>query len=62
MAQALEPFEGPLGFLDFETVSRAVPVWDGLAPWQQAIAQFSYHEEQPDGSHRHVGWLAEGPE
>jgi len=42
-------------------VSRAIPVWNGLAPWQQSCAQFSYHEERPDGTHRHVGWLAEGP-
>jgi predicted RecB family nuclease len=61
LAKALEPFESPLGFLDFETVYRAVPVWDGLAPWGQATAQFSYHEERHDGSHSHVGWLAEGP-
>jgi hypothetical protein len=61
LAAALAPFEGPLGYLDFETVARAVPVWDGLAPWGQATAQFSYHEEQPDGTHTHVGWLAEGP-
>jgi predicted RecB family nuclease len=61
LAKALEPFESPVGFLDFETVSRAVPVWADLAPWQAAIAQFSYHEEQPDGKHSHVGWLAEGP-
>ncbi len=61
LTRALAPFESPLGYLDFETVFRAVPVWDGLAPWGQATAQFSYHEEQPDGSHTHVGWLAEGP-
>ncbi len=60
LAKALEPFESPLGFLDFETVSRAVPVWDGLAPWGQAAAQFSYHQERPDGKYLHVGWLAEG--
>src|SRR5574341_152923 len=34
-----------LGFLDFETIQRAVPVWDGLHPWQQTVVQFSYHEE-----------------
>jgi predicted RecB family nuclease len=62
LAKALEPFESPLGYLDFETVSRAIPVWNDLGPWRPAIAQFSYHEEQPDGSHSHVGWLAEGPE
>ncbi|MFN0181738.1 MAG: DUF2779 domain-containing protein [Gemmatimonadales bacterium] len=61
LATALAPFEGPLGYLDFETVARAVPVWDGLAPWGQATAQFSYHEEQRDGNYSHVGWLAEGP-
>ena len=61
LGTALEPFESPLGYLDFETVARAVPVWDGLRPWGAATAQFSYHEEQPDGTHRHVGWLAEGP-
>lgn len=61
LAAALAPFGSPLGYLDFETVARAVPVWDGLAPWGAAIAQFSYHEERADGSHKHVGWLAEGP-
>jgi len=62
LAKALTAFEGPLGYLDFETVSRAVPVWTGLGPWQHATAQFSYHEEGRDGSHKHVGWLAEGPD
>lgn len=61
LTEALAPFERPLGYLDFETVARAVPVWDGLAPWGQATAQFSYHEERPDGTYSHVGWLAEGP-
>ena len=62
LARALAPFESPLGYLDFETVSRAIPVWGGLGPWRAAIAQFSYHEGQSDGSYRHVGYLAEGPE
>ncbi len=61
LAKALEPFQQPLGFLDFETVARAVPVWNGLAPWGAAVAQFSYHEERPGGELYHVGWLAEGP-
>jgi hypothetical protein len=51
-----------LGFLDFETVSRAVPVWRGMGPWHQAAAQFSYHELQPDGSYTHAAHLAEGPQ
>jgi predicted RecB family nuclease len=61
LAKALEPFAGKLGFLDFETISRAVPVWPGMSPWEQAAAQFSYHEARGDGTYRHVGYLAEGP-
>ena len=50
-----------LGYLDFETVMRAIPAWNGLGPWHQAAAQFSYHERQPDGTHTHAEFLAEGP-
>ncbi len=64
-----------LGFLDFETIQRAIPVWDGLKPWQQTVVQFSYHEEalsvvqQPlsvvryplPEKHTHRAYLAEGP-
>ncbi len=60
LAAALEPFAAKLGFLDFETISRAVPVWPGMAPWEQAAAQFSYHEARADGTYSHVGYLAEG--
>ena len=66
LARQLEPLAGGddsrLGFLDFETIARAIPVWPGMAPWQQAAAQFSYHERQPDGSYTHAAFLAEGPE
>jgi hypothetical protein len=61
LGEALKDFSGTLGFLDFETINRAIPVWPGLGPWGQAAAQFSYHEARPDGSYAHVGWLAEGP-
>jgi len=33
-----------------------------MAPWQQAAAQFSYHELQPDGTYTHAEHLAEGPD
>ena len=62
LAEALEPFNVRLGYLDFETISRAVPVWPGMGPWHHAAAQYSYHEEQPDGTISHEEWLAEGPE
>jgi hypothetical protein len=61
LAKALEAFDGRLGFLDFETIQRAVPVWPGMAPWEQAPAQFSYHEANGDGTYQHAEYLAEGP-
>lgn len=51
----------PIGFLDFETIARAVPVWNAMAPWGMAAAQFSYHESVPGGTYRHEEHLAEGP-
>src|SRR6059036_621937 len=62
LARLLEPFAGRLGFLDFETIARAIPVWPGMAPWQQAAAQFSYHERQEGGTYTHSAFLAKGPE
>jgi hypothetical protein len=62
LARELEPFTGRLGFLDFETIQRAIPVWPGMKPWEQTPAQFSYHERLPDGSYKHEAFLAEGPE
>lgn len=62
LKRALAAFEGRLGFLDFETIQRAVPVWPGMAPWEQAPAQFSYHEADGDGTYRHAEYLAEGPQ
>jgi predicted RecB family nuclease len=60
LAQALEPFDVRLGFLDFETIVRAVPVWPDMIPWEQAAAQFSYHETNGDGTYTHAEFLAEG--
>ena len=67
LGQALENALGDarLGYLDFETIQRAVPVWDETGPWQQVVVQFSHHEQphplSGDGGMRHVAYLAEGP-
>jgi hypothetical protein len=61
LAKALEAFDCRLGYLDFETIQRAVPVWPNMAPWEQAPAQFSYHESNGDGTYTHAEYLAEGP-
>ncbi len=62
LGEELKAFDCRLGFLDFETIMRAIPVWPDMKPWQQAAAQFSYHEVQPDGTYTHAGHLAEGPQ
>lgn len=70
LRRALDDVAGAvrLGFLDFETVNRAVPVWDGLGPWRQAVVQFSYHEQvsgaggRASRNYTHRAYLAEGPD
>lgn len=54
----LAAFTGRLGFLDFETVARAIPRWDGTKPWMNVGVQYSYHEMLPDGSETHTEYLA----
>ena len=61
LAKDLEAFDVRLGHLDFETIQRAIPVWDGLGPWHQAAVQFSYHQEDGSGGFAHAEHLAEGP-
>jgi hypothetical protein len=64
LAEAMRPAmeAARLGFLDFETVSRALPPWNGLGPWWQTAAQFSYHERAGAGEVTHAEFLAEGPD
>ena len=42
-ANALTAHELPAYFLDFETISFAVPIWKGTRPYQQLPFQFSVH-------------------
>jgi hypothetical protein len=63
LRNALQEFDCRLGFLDFETIGRAVPVWSDVGPWRQVVVQFSYHEQAtgaPNG-YTHDAYLAEGP-
>ena len=61
LAGALAPFTSPLAFLDFETVSLAVPRWNGCRPWQNVPAQFSVHIEERGRGMVHHEWIADGP-
>ena len=60
LAEALETFEPPLAYLDFETVNPAIPVWDGCHPYDAIPAQFSCHVENGTGGFDHHEWIAEG--
>jgi predicted RecB family nuclease len=52
--------EFPIAYLDFETIWPAIPVWDGMRPYDHAPVQLSVHVEERDGSIRHHEWLADG--
>jgi len=60
LTNALSEFRSPLAFLDFETVSLAIPAWDGCRPWEMVPAQFSCHVEGRSGFEHHE-WIADGP-
>ena len=57
----LETLEYPLFYLDFETFMTAVPMYDGVRPYQQVPFQFSLHiQRKPGGKVEHHSWLAPG--
>jgi predicted RecB family nuclease len=62
LGEALELFKGHLAHLDFETVSLAIPAWDGFGPWQQMPVQFSCHAEVEPGRFEHHEFLAQSGE
>jgi len=57
----LKNLQFPLHFLDFETFSTAIPLFDGTWPYQQIPFQFSLHVTREAGaSPEHRKFLAEG--
>jgi len=57
----LGTLEYPLYYLDFETFSTAVPMFDGTKPYQNIPFQFSLHTvENHDAEPHHYSFLAEG--
>ncbi len=56
-AQALSKHKLPAYFLDFETVSCAVPIWASTRPYQQIPFQFSTHGLTKAGQLSHVAFL-----
>ena len=62
LAAALTRFTAPLAFLDFETVSLAIPRYAGCRPWENMPVQFSCHTQGRSGKYVHHEWIAEGPD
>jgi hypothetical protein len=56
-AAAVEDYAFPRFYLDFETISFAVPIWAGTRPYQQLPFQWSCHIEQPGASMAHRQYL-----
>ncbi len=61
IAKFLDQLEYPINYLDFETFNPAVPLFDGLRPYQQVPFQFSLHiVNKKGGKAEHIEFLAEG--
>jgi|SRR5256886_2440452 len=57
----LDRIKYPISFLDFETFGTAIPLFDGLKPYQQVPFQFSLHvQRSKDNEPEHCKFLAEG--
>ncbi|MDO8656735.1 MAG: DUF2779 domain-containing protein [Nanoarchaeota archaeon] len=59
IATFLRTLKYPLCYLDFETFSTAIPLFDGVKPYQQIPFQFSLHVDNGKKV-EHFGFLADG--
>ena len=51
----MDSWQYPLHFIDFETMSPAIPMHQGCHPYEVLAFQFSHHVMQEDGTVEHVG-------
>jgi len=59
----LKTLNYPLYYLDFETFSTAIPMFDGLKPYSQVCFQFSLHIVEKEGENpKHYEFLYNGNE
>jgi len=56
----INTLEYPLYFLDFETYHTAIPLYNGLKPYQQIPFQFSVHKIDSKGKKTHYSFIASG--
>jgi len=60
LASAMDAFQFPIHFLDFETLSTAVPKLIGSGPYDVTPFQWSCHTLHENGELTHEEYLAEG--
>ncbi len=58
----LDVLKYPLYFMDFETYSTVIPLYDGLKPYQNIPFQFSVHVIKKGEKPKHYSFIAEGNE
>ena len=57
----LKELKYPLYYLDFETINPAIPLFDGMKPYERVGFQYSLHiQDKPNGELKHISFLAEG--
>jgi len=59
ISRMLERLEYPIHFLDFESVAVAVPLFDGIHPWERLPFQYSLHILEDSGEMTHREYLHE---
>jgi hypothetical protein len=60
LSEILKPTIAPVSYLDFETFSSAIPIYDKTGPWQPIPFQWSLHHNDGSGSLVHDQFLAKG--
>jgi hypothetical protein len=60
LADLLAPAEPPAWYLDFEALGPAMPLYEGVRPYQAIAFQWSLHRLEADGSTCHHEFLADG--
>ncbi len=61
LARAIEAFAPPCGYLDFETMNAAIPLYPGTRPYERIPFQWSLHRLEATGALPHEAFLADGP-
>ena len=60
ITKAFEQIDWPAGYLDFETVKTALPLYSDIAPHEQIVTQYSLHIRADDKSElEHRDYLAD---